>query len=57
MASNLSSDHIAELNQQFAEELEKVYDREALDALRRRWLAKEGIVKELFKGLRSVAAE
>lgn len=57
MERNLSTEHLAELTKQFSAELEEVADPAALEILRRRWLSKDGIVKELFKGLRSVAQE
>jgi phenylalanyl-tRNA synthetase alpha chain len=57
MERNLSTEHLAELTEQFSAELEEVADSAALEILRRKWLGKDGIVKELFKGLRSVAQE
>ena len=57
MEPNLSSEHLRELTRQFTAELEQVENSSALDDLRRRWLGKEGVVKNLFKGLRTVSPE
>lgn len=57
MGVNLSAAHISELGARFTREIGVVDRPDDLEVLRRDWLGKEGLVKELFKGLRDVAPE
>ncbi len=48
---------LAEIQQQFHQQSEQVLVRQDLELVRRDWLAKEGIVKQLFQQLRDVPAQ
>jgi len=57
MGADLSQAHIADLSSRFTKEIGAVERPEDLEVLRRDWLGKEGLIKELFKGLRDVAPD
>lgn len=57
MSTELSPEHLQELATSFAGQLQGVKQPGDVDLLKRDWLAKEGIIKELFKGLRDVPAD
>ncbi len=57
MSSDLSAAHIQALSERFEEQLAVAQTQSDIELVKRDWLAKEGIVKELFKGLRDVPAE
>jgi phenylalanyl-tRNA synthetase alpha chain len=53
----LTPPYIAGLLEEFTSEQKSVATTESLEAMRRKWLGKEGVIKELFKQLREVAPE
>ena len=55
--SGLSPDSIAELTARFEQQLAQACRKDDLELLKRDWASKDGLVKELFKGLRDVPAE
>lgn len=57
MTADLSRAHIGDLSARFTKEIGAIDRSEDLEVLRRDWLGKEGLIKELFKGLRDVASE
>jgi phenylalanyl-tRNA synthetase alpha chain len=57
MSTELSADNMKKLAANFQEQLQKVAQPSDIELIKRDWLAKEGIIKELFKGLRDVPAE
>lgn len=57
MTTELSKKQISDLSARFEREVSQVQRPEDVEVLRRDWLGKEGVVKELFKGLREVPAE
>jgi phenylalanyl-tRNA synthetase alpha chain len=57
MSTELSQSHIAELTAKFERQVGEAQRPEDVELLRRDWVGKEGVVKELFKKLRDVPAE
>lgn len=57
MSGNLSPSSIRELSERFEQQLKGTQQQADVDLLKRDWLAKEGVIKELFKGLRDVPAD
>lgn len=57
MSNQLSQASIAELNEKFERQSAQIQRPEDVELLRRDWLGKEGVVKELFKHLRDVPAD
>lgn len=57
MSADLSPANLQQLSERFEQQLKGASNPADVDLLKRDWLAKEGIVKELFKGLRDVPAD
>lgn len=57
MSADLSPSSIQALIERFEQQLKVAQQPSDIELLKRDWLAKDGVVKELFKGLRDVAAE
>jgi phenylalanyl-tRNA synthetase alpha chain len=57
MSSDLSEQNLKALRQRFTQQLQGVVHQADIDLIKRDWTAKDGIIKELFKGLRDVAPE
>jgi phenylalanyl-tRNA synthetase alpha chain len=57
MSTDLSPDNLTKLTASFEQQLRGVQQQSDIELLKRDWLAKEGIIKELFKGLRDVPAD
>ena len=57
MSIEISQAYIAELTQRFERQLNEIQRAEDVELLRRDWVGKEGVVKELFKKLRDVPAD
>lgn len=57
MSGNLSPSSVRELSERFEQQLKATQQQADVDLLKRDWLAKEGVIKELFKGLRDVPAD
>lgn len=55
--SGLSPDSIAELTARFEQQLAQACRKDDLELLKRDWASKDGLVKELFKGLRDLPAD
>lgn len=57
MSSDLSAANIQALTERFEQQLKMAQQPGDIELIKRDWLSKDGIVKELFKGLREVPAE
>lgn len=57
MSTDISPDNLTKLTASFEQQLRGVQQQADIELLKRDWLAKEGIIKELFKGLRDVSAD
>ncbi len=57
MSTDLSQESIKELSVRFDRQLSEIQRPEDVEVVRRDWLGKEGVVKELFKKLRDVPAD
>jgi phenylalanyl-tRNA synthetase alpha chain len=57
MSTDLSEQNLKALEERFTQQLQGVAHQADIDLLKRDWTAKDGIIKELFKGLRDVAPE
>lgn len=57
MSNELSQENLTRLAATFEQQLGGVSQPSDVDLLKRDWLAKEGTIKELFKGLRDVPVE
>ena len=57
MSTDLSEQNLKALQERFTQQLQGVSHQAVIDLVKRDWIAKDGIIKELFKGLRDVAPE
>jgi phenylalanyl-tRNA synthetase alpha chain len=57
MSNDLSPENIKVLLQRFGDQLKGVGHQADIDLVKRDWVSKDGLVKELFKGLRDVPPE
>jgi phenylalanyl-tRNA synthetase alpha chain len=57
MSNDLSPENIKALLSRFNEQLKAVEQQADIDLVKRDWVSKDGVIKDLFKGLRDVAPE
>lgn len=57
MSMDLSQQNLQALEERFNQQIQGVSNQSDIDLVKRDWISKDGVIKELFKGLRDVPAD